>query len=146
MQNYVSEELTHFVGRSLPSDEDRMNLLIAILRSGELLDPRYKTKRDHPIFYFDVEDKNGGVQRENYMPEPYFEVREDGPVGANEFVAPEMVCFSIEEEGQPFDLRFLRKKRVSPSIFESRRRRGSALRVVEEEGQPFDLRSLSASS
>jgi hypothetical protein len=93
MQNYISEELTHFVGRSLPSDEERLNLLIAILRNGELLDPRYKTKRDHPIFHFDVEDKQDGIQRHNYMPEPYFEVRENGPVGANEFVAPEMVCF-----------------------------------------------------
>jgi hypothetical protein len=37
LQRYVSDELSHFVGRSLPTDEERYDLLIAILRGGRLL-------------------------------------------------------------------------------------------------------------
>jgi Putative abortive phage resistance protein AbiGi, antitoxin len=93
MQSYTSNELTHFVGRSLRDDEERYALLLDVLRSGILLDPRYQTKRDTPIFFFDVVSREGGERRQNYYPNPYFEVRENGPVAANEFVMPEMVCF-----------------------------------------------------
>jgi len=33
-QNYVSSELTHFVGRSLENDEERYNLLVDIVKTG----------------------------------------------------------------------------------------------------------------
>ncbi|MGH9423854.1 MAG: abortive infection system antitoxin AbiGi family protein, partial [Thermoanaerobaculia bacterium] len=56
-------------------------------------DLRYVTKRDTPIFFWDVVRRDGTERRQNYYPEPYFEVRENGPVASNEFVAPEMVCF-----------------------------------------------------
>lgn len=36
MQNYVSSELTHFVGRSLKTDDERYSLLINIIKSGIL--------------------------------------------------------------------------------------------------------------
>lgn len=36
MQNYVSSELTHFVGRALKTDDERYNLLINIIKSGIL--------------------------------------------------------------------------------------------------------------
>jgi hypothetical protein len=39
-QRYVSEELTHFVGRSLGDEEKQFDLLLNILRSGELRAPR----------------------------------------------------------------------------------------------------------
>ena len=39
-QRYVSDELTHFVGRGLRTDEERFNLLLKIVRSGELRTPR----------------------------------------------------------------------------------------------------------
>lgn len=35
-QNYVSSELTHFVGRSLENDEDRYQLLVKIIRTGRI--------------------------------------------------------------------------------------------------------------
>ncbi len=35
-QAYVSRELTHFLGRSLGSDEERFQLLLKVLKSGEL--------------------------------------------------------------------------------------------------------------
>src|SRR5580698_4122832 len=39
-QRYISRELTHFVGRSLASEEQQFDLLATILRSGELRAPR----------------------------------------------------------------------------------------------------------
>jgi hypothetical protein len=39
-QRYVSEELTHFVGRSLGDQEKQFDLLLKILKSGELRTPR----------------------------------------------------------------------------------------------------------
>ena len=94
MQAYVADELIHFVGRSKKLDDERYDLLVSILRGGELMDIRYRDQRDSPIFYFDVVEKaTGKARRRPYYPEPYFEVRQDGPVAANEFVAPEMVCF-----------------------------------------------------
>lgn len=41
-QNYVSSELTHFVGRSLENDEERYKLLVEIIRTG-----RIKTRNDN---------------------------------------------------------------------------------------------------
>jgi hypothetical protein len=93
VQNYVSDELTHFVGRSRQNDQHRYALLVKIVRGGVLMDPRYKDNRSSPITFFDIEKKDGGIERQNYYPAPYFEVRENGPIGANEFVGAEMVCF-----------------------------------------------------
>ena len=93
VQNYVSAELTHFVGRSQPTDDDRYSLLVKIVRGGVLLDPHYRDRKNSPITYFDVKSKDGSTVRQNYFPEPYFEVRQNGPIEQNEFVRPEMVCF-----------------------------------------------------
>lgn len=41
MQRYVSNELTHFVGRSLPDNEARYQILIKILTTGQLLHPPF---------------------------------------------------------------------------------------------------------
>jgi len=46
---YVSEYLTHFVGRSLESDQLKYDLLSKIVNSGNLLDPSHVGRRD-PIF------------------------------------------------------------------------------------------------
>lgn len=92
MQSYVSDQLTHFVGRSRPDDQARFELLLQILRGGVLLDPRYSGKRDTPIFHFDVETPEG-LERETFYPDPYFEVRPHASIDTNEFVAAELVCF-----------------------------------------------------
>lgn len=93
MQNYVSRELTHFVGRSLPDDAARYELLVRILRSGTLLDPQYMNREATPIVYFDMASEDGSVRRLNYYSRPKFQVRPHGSVDTNEFVAPEIVCF-----------------------------------------------------
>lgn len=46
---YVSNHLTHFVGRSLASDQLRYELLSTIIRKGTLLDPSHLARQD-PIF------------------------------------------------------------------------------------------------
>ena len=46
---YISSELTHFVGRSLQSDAERYALLCRIIRGGVLLDPSHVGKR-YPVF------------------------------------------------------------------------------------------------
>jgi hypothetical protein len=43
-QRYVSDELTHFVGGKLPSDEERYALLVKILSSGWLIAPGTEDK------------------------------------------------------------------------------------------------------
>lgn len=41
LQHYVSDELTHFVGRSLPSDVGQYNLLLRIIREECLRSPKH---------------------------------------------------------------------------------------------------------
>jgi hypothetical protein len=55
LQRYVSRELSHFVGASFPDDEDRQyELLLTILRSGELRTPNQNLGSSHrfgtPLF------------------------------------------------------------------------------------------------
>jgi hypothetical protein len=40
VQRYVSNELTHFVGRSLADEDRQFDLLVAILKTGQLRSPR----------------------------------------------------------------------------------------------------------
>ena len=49
MQRYVSKELTHFVGKSLKSDEDRYNLLVKIIRNGWLTYPPHIEDTHHTV-------------------------------------------------------------------------------------------------
>lgn len=43
-QNYVSKELTHFLGRNLPTDEDRYQLLVRVLQRGWLTHPPHEER------------------------------------------------------------------------------------------------------
>lgn len=69
-QNYVSSELTHFVGRSLENDEARYQLLIEIIRTGR------------------IRTRNG-----NGRGTMVFERRPNIPVSTNKSINPDMVCF-----------------------------------------------------
>ena len=59
MQEYVSDKLTHFAGRSQPDNAARYDLLALIIRSGTLLDARYIQATKSPLFYFDIREKDG---------------------------------------------------------------------------------------
>lgn len=93
MQQYVSDKLTHFAGRSKPDDEARYGLLAHIIRSGTLLDGRYLSASRTPLFYFDIKEKDGSFTREDYFPEPYLETSSSAAVTKHETVRGEMVCF-----------------------------------------------------
>jgi hypothetical protein len=69
-QRYVSNELTHFVGRALRNDEDRYQLLLTIIRTGFLSHPPH----DPGI--------SGNVH-----------VDQQGKFSDNEMFRPEVVCF-----------------------------------------------------
>ncbi len=104
MPAYVSTELTHFVGRSQPSEEERFQLLVQILNGGVLLDGRSLIRPSKvPITYLESVDKSGKSERHNYYPEPYFEANPDAPVDTNEFVDADMVCF-CDIPYEPVDL------------------------------------------
>ena len=69
-QGYISKELTHFLGRALPSNEDRYALLLKILREGWLTHP------PHDLTF----SGNLGVN-----PRVRF--------SSNEMYSPQVVCF-----------------------------------------------------
>lgn len=69
-QRYVSKELTHFVGRALPTDEERYALLLKILREGWLTHP------PHDLTF------SGNLS-----------VKRNAPVSSNEMYSPQVVCF-----------------------------------------------------
>lgn len=91
---YVSEELTHFVGAGLLTDEDRYDLLVkTIIASGTLLDHKFDVIQKTPITTSEVRKKNGTAERRSYYTDPYFEVNVDAAMDSNTFVDAEMVCF-----------------------------------------------------
>jgi hypothetical protein len=69
-QRYVSTELTHFLGRALPSNEDRYALLLKILREGRLTHP------PHNLNF------SGNLS-----------VNPNARVSSNEMYSPQVVCF-----------------------------------------------------
>jgi hypothetical protein len=69
-QRYVSNELTHFVGKALKIDEDRYQLLLMIIRTGFLSHPPH------------VPSISGNVH-----------VVQEGNFSDNEMYGPEVVCF-----------------------------------------------------
>jgi hypothetical protein len=87
---YVSNDLTHFVGRCLPSDQSRYNLLAKIVREGVLLDPSHSGRRD-PIFRAIIPaDPTDGLDSSSYP-----NVRHDlsSKLSDNALVQFEIVCF-----------------------------------------------------
>jgi hypothetical protein len=67
---YVSDHLTHFVGRSKSSDEERLQLLVQIVRSGVLLDPSHVGQRN-PVFTVVRRDNQTGEENNlEYLSRP----------------------------------------------------------------------------
>jgi hypothetical protein len=132
---YVSSYLTHFVGRSLSSDQSRYELLSKIIHNGVLLDAAHIGRRD-PIFR---------VRMQRIPPDPlapatspgldyssYPNVRHDtgANLSDNTLVQFEIVCFcDIPEEelaihcskyshfGLSFSKQFLIGKGASPVMY-----------------------------
>jgi hypothetical protein len=117
LQRYVSKELTHFVGRSLPSDDERYKLLLKILNDGLLKGTG-------------ITDKE--VESDNFYTNINFYSR-DGSKGifSNEtLVETSSVCFcdipvndlgihirKYKEFGLSFFKDFLIKKRANPIFY-----------------------------
>jgi Putative abortive phage resistance protein AbiGi, antitoxin len=94
MSKYVSDELTHFAGAGRANDEERYNLLLnTIIRSGTLRDLKYESVPKTPITFLQIDKRDGRSDRENYFPNPYFDVNVDAPMTSNKFIDPEMICF-----------------------------------------------------
>jgi hypothetical protein len=90
---YISDELTHFVGRSLPDDNDRLDPLCRIIRSGELFDPSHINRRDRIFAAGLVDKETGAMDSVEYSSSP--NVRHDltSSLSANQLVQFEIVCF-----------------------------------------------------
>ena len=86
---YVSNDLIHFVGRSLASDAQRYELLNKIVNGGVLLDPSHIGRRD-PIFRAVLDSSGDGVEYSSYP-----NVRHDlgSKLSDNALVQFEVVCF-----------------------------------------------------
>lgn len=69
-QNYISSELTHFVGRSLENNEERYQLFLEIIRSGKI-----RTRNDN--------GRGCIMSAGNWY----------GDISSNEAFNPDMVCF-----------------------------------------------------
>jgi hypothetical protein len=91
---YTSDELTHFVGRMLPSDDHRLELLCHVIQEGLLIDPSHFGRRDR-IFMAGLKDNLTGavVNPIEYSSMP--NVRHDlaSRLSQNQLVQFETVCF-----------------------------------------------------
>jgi hypothetical protein len=130
---YVSNYLTHFVGRSRASDELRYELLMKIVHEGVLLDPAHIDRRD-PIFQVKMSPDTVGSLPISACPgldySSYPNVRHDldSKLSDNALVQFEIVCFcDIPENemaihcakyssfGQAFPRQFFVNRGASPS-------------------------------
>lgn len=132
---YISNELTHFVGRSLSTDQLRYELLSKIIRAGELIDPSHIDRED-PIFCVrmvpDSEELTNLSQYRGVDYSSYPNVRHDvqSKLSDNGLLRFEIVCFCdipVEELaihcskysyfGVSFSKSFLVKQGASPVMY-----------------------------
>ena len=112
VQRYVSDELTHFVGKNLSNENDQYKLLVNILKSGWLTHPPH----EH------TEKNSGGLTLS-----PYLKLSE------NSMYSPQVICFCdipIEDlglhikkysrVGLGFSKSFLIEKGVNPVFYISK--------------------------
>jgi hypothetical protein len=91
---YTSDELTHFLGRSLPSDDERFELLCRVIDGGVLLDPSHINRRDG-IFMAGLRDNETGEIADAVEYSSVPNVRHDmgSRVSDNRLIQFEIVCF-----------------------------------------------------
>lgn len=95
---YTSNELTHFVGRSLASDSLRYDLLANIVRSGRLIDP-YHLNRQDPIFRVRMAPSSGdpgdvlSLDGVDYISNPNVIHDAGSKLSDNSLLRFEIVCF-----------------------------------------------------
>jgi hypothetical protein len=127
---YVSEELLHFVGRSLPSDGERYSLVRRIISGGILLDPFHLGKR-YTIFKVVSEDpETGAPDGVEYSSYPSAWHDPGAKLSDNAMMRFEMVCFcdiplsdlnihcsKYGRFGLAFERDFLIKQGASPVMY-----------------------------
>jgi hypothetical protein len=91
---YISNELTHFVGRSLGSDKDRYDLLCKIVREGVLMDPSHVGQRN-PIFRVAGRPIAGRTVTDDliYTSDPSVRHDIEAKLSDNSLLQFEVVCF-----------------------------------------------------
>lgn len=119
-QRYISKELTHFVGKEIPTIDEQYDLLIKIIREGRISHPPHDIKDDIPP---------------DLKYDPCYSYRFDHRFDAssNKMINPDMVCFCdipIEDLGihiqkySPFGLSFLKpfliERGVNPVFYIAR--------------------------
>ena len=111
-QRYISDELTHFVGKNIANDNDQYNLLVDIINSGWLTHaPHEKTEKD-----------SGGLTLSRHS-----------PLSDNLMYSPEVICFcdipiddlglhirKYSRFGISFNKSFLIEKGVNPVFYISK--------------------------
>ena len=111
-QRYISEELTHFIGKDIPDESDQYKLLVEILSSGWLTHPPHKQ----------AEKNSGGLTLSSHV-----------QLSDNLMYSPEIICFCdipIEDLGLhiakysrfgiAFNKSFLIEKGVNPVFYISK--------------------------
>jgi hypothetical protein len=146
----VSAELTHFVGAGEPTDEDRFELLVQIVRDGMLIDGRsLRRAKKLPVSFLDIVERDGTERRYDYFAEPYFDTNVLADLESNDFVRPDMVCFcdipykppeffrvhtaKYNRFGVAFAREFLVPQGASP-VFYVARSATTSMRLVGEDG------------
>ncbi len=112
IQRYISDELTHFVGKSLSSESDQYNLLVNILNSGWLTHPPH----EH------TDRNSGGLALSRHL-----------KISENLMYSPEVICFcdiplddiglhvtKYSHVGLAFRKSFLIEKGVNPVFYISK--------------------------
>jgi len=137
-QRYVSRELTHFVGRSLPDDDARYDLLVKILRSGWL-----KCQEPETLLRGKVEIKPHALLSSNELFIPYCVCFCDIPVGD---LAVHMTKYS--RFGLAFTKEFLVEKGAGPVLYIAKRTVIQDSDIIIEQARqvlpPEDVKKLAA--
>ena len=130
-QRYISDELTHFIGKNIDSDKDQYNLLVDILNSGWLTHaPHEQTEKD-----------SGGLTLSRHS-----------QLSENLMYSPEIICFCdipIEDLGLHiskysrfgigFNKSFLIEKGVNPVFYISK---DSKIKYWPDADKPNDILKL----